>query len=303
MSISQISNNVVGETNEQKSSMYEEYQKKLNSYKTQWNQFDEVDKQLIGNENCNDIEKKLLELQEMINTEAEEEKIDELINSLYKLIFGGILDGYKSEWENFDASEKDLLGPKICDQMNSYIEQIKRLYNEGGKEAEIVKLVNDLRSLFFGNSEGSMSLEDRVNEIRELRSSEGILNKGDYIRLLECLQDTAAVFLRDFIEIFSESRARFINGRLNEESSRIRYNNLTENMSIAMKVILSGNRYKEFEMENIAYNKLEERAKIDPEVKKHLEEGIGALDNNSSERRAMILQEEANKEIKNKGKE
>ena len=300
MSVSQIFNSVVSKVGSN-GSVYEEYKKTLDLYKKCWAGFDDVDKKLIGSGDCKKIEDQLLELQELINTEAEEEKIDKLVESLYDLMFGKILKECESEWNNFSKGDKELLGSKICDRINGDINRIKELRKQGGNEEEILRLLKDLEALLYGH-DGSMSLKERVKQIKELNENKDSMSPSDYNELLEYLQKPVNISMEDFKVKFSTAKARRINVKINDEAYDMKYSNLTKNLSMSMKVILAQNRYKEFEIENNAYSKSEERAKMDPEMKKYLENGAGILDNNSMERRAMVVQEEINNEMKNKAK-
>ena len=294
MSVSNITNNTPAESTNDKMdpTKKQEFQDKLNGYETTWNEIS--DKNLLDKNLKEDIEAKLAALQELIDTEGEEARINELINVLAVLIPQSKL---KITWANISNADKNLLkgcDNTIYDEIEAKFAELQKLIDANGEETKINELINALNVLINGSAE-NMSVAKRIECLKKLDSEKGNLSDDNYLKIKEKLKSKNYITENEFKSLLSSSK---LEKDFGDEFVYAKNRRLGQSMHMSMKVIQAQNMYKEFEVENLAYNKMQEKAEKDPEMKKYLNEGIGSMDNDIAERRSRIIQEERNQELR-----
>ncbi len=294
MSVSNITNNTPAESTNDKMdpTKKQEFQDKLNGYETTWNEIS--DKNLLDKNLKEDIEAKLAALQELIDTEGEEARINELINVLAVLIPQSKL---KIAWANISNADKNLLKGRdntIYDEIEAKFAELQKLIDANGEETKINELINALNVLINGSAE-NMSVAKRIECLKKLDSEKGNLSDDNYLKIKEKLKSKNYITENEFKSLLSSSK---LEKDFGDEFVYAKNRRLGQSMHMSMKVIQAQNMYKEFEVENLAYNKMQEKAEKDPEMKKYLNEGIGSMDNDIAERRSRIIQEERNQELR-----
>lgn len=297
MSVSNITNNTPAESTNDKMdpTKKQEFQDKLNGYETTWNEIS--DKNLLDKNLKEDIEAKLAALQELIDTEGEEARINELINVLAVLIPQSKL---KIAWANISNADKNLLKGRdntIYDEIEAKFAELQKLIDANGEETKINELINTLNVLINGSAE-NMSVAERIKCLKKLDSEKDNLSDDDYLKIKGKLKNKDYITENEFNALLllckSDKCVKLYEDKLVCAKNRL----LGQSMHMSMKVIQAQNMYKEFEVENLAYNKMQEKAEKDPEMKKYLNEGIGSMDNDIAERRSRIIQEERNQELR-----
>ncbi len=300
MSVSNVTNNTPAESpdNKMDPAKKQEFQSKLNGYQTTWNGIS--GKYLLDETFKKDIEAKLAALRELIDTEGEEAKINELINVLAVLIPQSKL---KIAWAKISDADKNLLKgddetkKTIYNEIEDKFAELQKLINDNGEKTKINELINALNVLINGSSK-NMSAAERIKCLQDLDSEKGNLFDDDYLKIKEKLKNKNYIIENEFNTLLLSCKSDKCVKDYGDELVYAKNRKLGHSMHMSMKVIQAQNRYKEFEIENLAYNKMQEKAEKDTEMKKYLNEGIGSMDNDIIERRSRIIQEERNQELR-----